>query len=117
MTITTRDQLLPTTVPGSWPRPRWFDRSLWRRRLSDAMVDVGKHRARRTRCQDTAGPRRGLDVANRHRPQKCQAHGGCLENLLAVLNKGFKAASPANWRTANVDSEERVTLQLRMAQV
>jgi hypothetical protein len=31
---------LPTTVTGSWPRPRWFDKSLWRRRLSDAMMDI-----------------------------------------------------------------------------
>jgi 5-methyltetrahydropteroyltriglutamate--homocysteine methyltransferase len=36
----TQNQLLPTTVTGSWPRPRWFDKSLWGRRLSDAMKDV-----------------------------------------------------------------------------
>jgi 5-methyltetrahydropteroyltriglutamate--homocysteine methyltransferase len=36
----TRNQLFPTTVTGSWPRPRWFDKSLWGRRLSDAMTDV-----------------------------------------------------------------------------
>jgi len=32
--------LLPTTVTGSWPRPRWFDKSLWGRQLSDAMTDI-----------------------------------------------------------------------------
>ena len=29
MYTTTGDLILPTTVTGSWPRPRWFDKSLW----------------------------------------------------------------------------------------
>lgn len=40
MFTTTRDLMFPTTVTGSWPRPRWFDKSLWARTLSDAMTDV-----------------------------------------------------------------------------
>src|SRR5215468_93409 len=40
MLTTTQHLLLPTTVTGSWPRPRWFDKSLWGRWLSDAMTDV-----------------------------------------------------------------------------
>ena len=40
MYTTTAETTLPTTVTGSWPRPRWFDHSLWGRRLSDAMTDV-----------------------------------------------------------------------------
>ena len=40
MFTTTQQLLLPTTVTGSWPRPRWFDKSLWGRRLSDAMTDI-----------------------------------------------------------------------------
>ena len=40
MLTTTQHSMLPTTVTGSWPRPRWFDRSLWGRRLSDAMTDM-----------------------------------------------------------------------------
>lgn len=40
MFTTTHDLMFPTTVTGSWPRPRWFDRSLWGRSLSDAMTDV-----------------------------------------------------------------------------
>jgi 5-methyltetrahydropteroyltriglutamate--homocysteine methyltransferase len=31
---------LPTTVTGSWPRPVWFTGSLWKRALSDALVDA-----------------------------------------------------------------------------
>src|SRR5215813_2699799 len=40
MFTTTQQLILPTTVTGSWPRPRWFDKSLWGRRLSDAMTDI-----------------------------------------------------------------------------
>jgi 5-methyltetrahydropteroyltriglutamate--homocysteine methyltransferase len=32
--------VLPTTVTGSWPRPAWFTESMWRRSLSDALVDT-----------------------------------------------------------------------------
>jgi len=40
MFTTTQDLMLPTTVTGSWPRPRWFDKSLGGRNLSDAMTDI-----------------------------------------------------------------------------
>ena len=40
MYTVTKDCLFPTTVTGSWPRPRWFDKSLWGRNLSDAMTEV-----------------------------------------------------------------------------
>ena len=40
MLTTTQHSMLPTTVTGSWPRPRWFNQSLWGRRLSDAMTDI-----------------------------------------------------------------------------
>jgi 5-methyltetrahydropteroyltriglutamate--homocysteine methyltransferase len=40
MFTTTQHLMLPTTVTGSWPRPRWFNKSLWGRRLSDAMTDI-----------------------------------------------------------------------------
>jgi len=29
MFTTTADLMLPSAVTGSWPRPRWFDVSLW----------------------------------------------------------------------------------------
>jgi 5-methyltetrahydropteroyltriglutamate--homocysteine methyltransferase len=35
----TRDLLLPTTVTGSWPRPRWFTESLRGRDVRSALVD------------------------------------------------------------------------------
>src|SRR5438046_1931183 len=31
---------LPSTVTGSWPRPRWFDVSMWGRPLDTCMMDV-----------------------------------------------------------------------------
>ena len=36
----TADKILPCTVTGSWPRPRWFDDSMWGRPLDTCMMDV-----------------------------------------------------------------------------
>jgi 5-methyltetrahydropteroyltriglutamate--homocysteine methyltransferase len=36
----TADKVLPCTVTGSWPRPRWFDLSMWGRPLDTCMMDV-----------------------------------------------------------------------------
>jgi len=36
----TADTILPCTVTGSWPRPRWMDVSLWGRPLDTCMLDV-----------------------------------------------------------------------------
>ncbi len=40
MLTVTRDLVLPTTVTGSWPRPRWFNAQLAGRPLSTCMKDV-----------------------------------------------------------------------------
>jgi 5-methyltetrahydropteroyltriglutamate--homocysteine methyltransferase len=40
MFTATRDVVLPTTVTGSWPRPRWFSGRLKGRPVSTAMKDV-----------------------------------------------------------------------------
>ncbi|HZW10642.1 MAG TPA: hypothetical protein VFF69_12125, partial [Phycisphaerales bacterium] len=32
--------ILPSTVTGSWPRPRWFDAGMWGRPLDACMLDV-----------------------------------------------------------------------------
>src|SRR5919198_1951929 len=39
MFTVTRDLVLPTTVTGSWPRPRWYTLNLGGRVLSSALVD------------------------------------------------------------------------------
>lgn len=36
----TADKVLPCTVTGSWPRPRWFDMSMWGRPLDTCMMDT-----------------------------------------------------------------------------
>ena len=36
----TDGKVLPSTVTGSWPRPRWFDVSMWGRPLDTCMMDV-----------------------------------------------------------------------------
>ena len=40
MFTTTADKILPCTVTGSWPRPRWFDDSMFGRPLDTCMMDV-----------------------------------------------------------------------------
>lgn len=36
----TADRVLPCTVTGSWPRPRWMDVSMWGQSLDTCMMDV-----------------------------------------------------------------------------
>lgn len=40
MFTTTADLVLPCTTTGSWPRPHWFDVSMWGRPLDTCMMDV-----------------------------------------------------------------------------
>ena len=40
MFTVTADLMLPSTVTGSWPRPRWFDVSMWGKPLDTCMMDV-----------------------------------------------------------------------------
>ena len=40
MFTVTADLTLPSTVTGSFPRPRWFDVSMWGRSLDTCMLDV-----------------------------------------------------------------------------
>ena len=40
MFTATKDLMLPSTVTGSWPRPRWFDVSMWGRPLDTCMMDI-----------------------------------------------------------------------------
>lgn len=40
MFTATAGTVLPSTVTGSWPRPRWFDVSTWGRPLDTCMLDV-----------------------------------------------------------------------------
>ncbi len=43
METITKDLVLPCTVTGSWPRPRWFDASMWGKSLDTCMLD-GRYR-------------------------------------------------------------------------
>ncbi len=40
MFTVTADKILPCTITGSWPRPRWFDMSMWGRPLDTCMMDT-----------------------------------------------------------------------------
>ncbi len=40
MFTVTKDVMLPATVTGSWPRPRWFDVSMWGESLDTCMMNV-----------------------------------------------------------------------------
>jgi len=35
----TKDLMLPATVTGSWPRPRWYNVNTWGRPLDTTMMD------------------------------------------------------------------------------
>lgn len=40
MFTATADRILPSTVTGSWPRPRWFDMSMWGKPFDTCMMDI-----------------------------------------------------------------------------
>jgi len=40
MFTATAGLILPSTVTGSFPRPRWFDVSMWGRPLDTCMLDI-----------------------------------------------------------------------------
>jgi 5-methyltetrahydropteroyltriglutamate--homocysteine methyltransferase len=40
MFTVTSNTILPCTITGSWPRPRWFDMSMWGRPIDSCMMDV-----------------------------------------------------------------------------
>jgi 5-methyltetrahydropteroyltriglutamate--homocysteine methyltransferase len=40
MFTATANLTLPSTVTGSWPRPRWFDVSMWGQPIDTCMMDV-----------------------------------------------------------------------------
>ncbi len=64
MLTITKDLVLPATVTGSWPRPRWFDMSMWGRPLDTCMMDV-KYREQFTDAMATVindEQRAGLDI-------------------------------------------------------
>jgi 5-methyltetrahydropteroyltriglutamate--homocysteine methyltransferase len=61
----TADKILPCTVTGSWPRPRWMDVSMWGQPLDTCMMDIRF----REKFQDAMATvisdqeRAGLDIA------------------------------------------------------
>ena len=64
MFTVTKDRILPCTVTGSWPRPRWFDDSMWGRPLDTCMMDV-RFREKFTDAMTTVigdEERAGLDI-------------------------------------------------------
>ena len=40
MFTATKDLILPSTTTGSFPRPRWFDVSMWGKPLDTCMLDI-----------------------------------------------------------------------------
>ena len=64
MFTVTKDLMLPATITGSWPRPHWFDVSMWGKSLDACMLQV----AWREKFQDALAvviseqERAGLDI-------------------------------------------------------
>ena len=77
MLTITRDLVLPCTVTGSWPRPRWYDVSLWGRPLDTCMLDV-RFREKFQDALDHGDRRRGARrprPAHARRPALRRRHG------------------------------------------
>jgi 5-methyltetrahydropteroyltriglutamate--homocysteine methyltransferase len=64
MLTITKDLVLPATVTGSWPRPRWFDLSMWGRPLDTCMMDPAYREKFRDAMATIIGDeqRAGLDI-------------------------------------------------------
>ncbi|MGO9108552.1 MAG: hypothetical protein ACLP9L_04900, partial [Thermoguttaceae bacterium] len=84
MFTVTKDLILPSTTTGSFPRPRWFDVSMWGKPLDTCMMDVRF----REKFQDALAvvindqERAGLDILT----------GGdfhCDEDLAVTSDCGF----------------------------
>ena len=56
--------MLPATVTGSWPRPRWFDQSMWGRPIDTCMMDVAYREKFKDAMAAVIGDeqRAGLDI-------------------------------------------------------
>ena len=73
-----RDLILPSTITGSFPRPRWFDVSMWGRPLDTCMLDVRF----REKFQDAMAvvisdqERAGLDILTHGDFHVRRGHGG-----------------------------------------
>src|SRR5690349_1550560 len=64
MFTATADLVLPSTTTGSFPRPRWFDVSMWGKPLDTCMLDVRFREKFQDAMAVTIGDqeRAGLDV-------------------------------------------------------
>ena len=64
MFTATKDMMLPGTVTGSWPRPRWYTANMWGRPLDTAMMDPWfRERFTDAHAQVTSDQERaGLDI-------------------------------------------------------
>ena len=64
MLTVTKDLVLPSTVTGSWPRPHWFDMSMWGKPLDTCMMDIKYREQYRDALAAIIGDeeRAGLDI-------------------------------------------------------
>ena len=112
MFTATKDLILPSTTTGSFPRPRWFDVSMWGRPLDTCMQDVRF----REKLQDALAvvisdqERAGLDIvtqdahAARRRREiaRDHLHRGGLAGAV-----GSQEAEDLAFRDGEIDSRNR----------
>ena len=107
----TSDTVLPCTVTGSWPRPHWFDQSMWGRPLDTCMMDVRF----REKFQDALATvlsdqeRAGLDILT---------HGEREIELFAPLKGKLKkkiCIGAVSHRTLQVERPDDVAATIRQA--
>ena len=84
MFTVTANLILPCTVTGSWPRPRWFDVSMWGRPLDTCMMDV-RFREKFQDALAVVAQRPGTRRAGHPHPRRLPLRRGHGRPLLAPL--------------------------------
>ena len=84
MFTATKDLMLPATVTGSWPRPRWYDGGLWGRPLDTALLDV-RFREQFLDAHSTVDRRPGARRARHRHQRRLPPRRGLRRPLVAPL--------------------------------
>ena len=94
----TRDLMLPSTVTGSWPRPRWFDMSMWAqaaRHLHDGRPLPREVSGRARRRHQRRGARRPRHPHARRLPLRRGLRRAIWHHYPIQRWAGFEGDSPA----------------------
>ena len=98
----TKDLMLPATVTGSWPRPRWYTQNMWGRPLDTAMMDPW-YREQFTDAHAIVVPSADPDSAlNRRWDEEHDRY--VVRFLLALVEEEFEPLTLQTFRRLALDS-------------